>query len=205
MQEPPDIGDPDWGRFGIKPPDAFLKVGDPTRWGTTILQPVPFTSVGPHRLVTEQSIQIACRDGYARNWSIVGTVGANSNLWSFTDGLGVVGAGPLTWSCYISVRMGVAMNTIVHNINLRATIDADAPFYIDSPTAIAEAPPIPPSAVNRQYTSRVRPFVVPGSVCANQISVQIVNIVEYALPPLPDGDAVQVAIQLAPIAAATGL
>jgi hypothetical protein len=188
---------PDWGRAGVHGMSGKIgPLGDPTRWGAALFQQVPFNSAGPHTLESAQIIAAACQDGYARNWSIIGVVGTTAAVWAMLDG-----TGPDTWRSSLSVRLGASQNTIVHNVNLRATIDADAPFYNDSPpiTAPSLVPPAPGVIL------RVRAYVIPGAFVANVLSVQVVNIVEYILPPLPDGDAIYTAIQIAPIMAGSGL
>jgi hypothetical protein len=178
--------DPDWGRVGVKPPSAYKQLGDPTRWGAVVTQQVPLTAGVQHVLPSGQIISAQCLDPYARNWSIVGTI--NSSLWVFPDGFG-----PVTWSCILNVVMGVGQNQIRHNINLRATVAADAPFYNDDPF-------VPPG-----LTTVTRAFVIPGALVASAMSIQVTNVVQYLIPPLPPGDVIMTSLQIAPIAAGTGL
>ena len=188
---------PDWARAGVGQMSGKIgPLGDPTRWGASILQRVPFTGPGPFTIVSQQIIAVACQDGYARNWSLAGTLGAPAGFWAFPES-----PGANTWSAFATITMGVGQNSLVHNINLRACVNADAPFYGDSPPSTWNAPPFTTPAGQL----RNRPFIVPGAIVANQISILITQIVEYTLPPLPDGDAILTTIQIAPIMAGTGL
>jgi len=175
----------DWGRFGIQHPNAYQKVGDPTRWGAKITQVPAFAPGSPltQILQSSQIISAQCRDPYARQWSIVGTL--KCDLWLFNNSNVAPG-----WTSILSVTMGVGQNQIIHNIDLRATVEADAPFYVDS------------------FTSgglRERAFIIPGALVANAISIQVINTVNYVLLPLPDGDPITTALQICPLAAGTGL
>ncbi len=180
------MSDPDWARVGVKAPASWKALGDPTRWGAKVTQVVPQTAGVQLVLESQQIIQAQCLDPYARQWSLIGTV--LSGLWAFPDGLG-----PITWSSFLRVVLGVGQNQITHQINLRATVAADAPFYTVNPFK-------PMGAYGQEFA-----FVAPGALVASAISIQVVNVVEYLLPPLPPGDLITTSLQIAPVAPGAGL
>jgi hypothetical protein len=174
---------PDWGRRGVSPPSHYKPLGDPTRWGAKVVQEVPLAA-GQHILQSITIINAQCLDPYARQWSIVGTLAAGYGLWTFADGIG----GPNTWASFIRVVMGVGQNQITHQINLRATVAADAPFYVDDPF----------QPTGQYFLTRA--FVVPGSLIGSMLSIQVVNVVDYTLAQLPPGDQIATSLQVAPLA-----
>lgn len=102
----PDMSEPDWDRFGIKPPNHFEKVGDPRRWGASIVTPIQdFASIN-----TPQILSITTRDGYSRSWSVLGTLGLPLDLWG-------TAIADLVF-IRLEITMGVGQAQIVHLINL---------------------------------------------------------------------------------------
>jgi len=62
---------PDWGRVGVNAPNAYEKVGDPTRWGGTTRTNIINNSFQQD---ATQAIQITTRDPYSRSWALLGTL-----------------------------------------------------------------------------------------------------------------------------------
>lgn len=107
MNESEGIHDPDWQRFGIKPPGAAMPVGDPTRWGAQVVTALADTGV--QFTNTAQLLQIATRDGYSRSWSAIGTLSMPPASWLGND-----------WSCDLLITLGVGQVQITQAISLYA-------------------------------------------------------------------------------------
>jgi len=102
------MSDPDWGRYGARPPNAFEKVGDPTRWGGRDQVVVANNALEES---TAQIIQIATRDPYARNWSLLGVLSAPATFFAEPQS-----------SAVLLVTMGVGQVQIVHKIQIWAGV-----------------------------------------------------------------------------------
>lgn len=95
---------PDWDRFGIKGPSAYQPVGDPTRWGAQVF--TALTDATPI-VVTPQILQVATRDGYARSWSLLGTLSLPTITWDTAK-----------FVISLQITMGVGQIQIVHIVDL---------------------------------------------------------------------------------------
>lgn len=99
-----DGHNPDWGRFGIAPPNTFQKVGDPTRWGgrdTSILQNNSLVES------SAQIVQVATRDQYSRTWSMLGVLSMPQTAFDEAQVAAV-----------LLMTMGVGQVQLVHKIPL---------------------------------------------------------------------------------------
>lgn len=163
--EPP-MHPPDWDRWLVASQKSLAPAGDPTRWGATVVQTVQPTS--DLQILNSQVISANCRDSYSRVWSICGTISAPTGLWALPTGIAAN-----EWMPQMLVTMGVGQTQIVHNLNLRAIVDADAAVYLDGDSQFPTGGTF----------FRVRPFIIPGGIVANAISIQIVNAVRFVPAP----------------------
>lgn len=159
---------PDWGRRGIEPPNKFSALGDPTRWGATVIQSIPGLAPGVIRIEKSgQIVSAQCRDGYSRAWTLAGTLTvSDGTLIPLDDGLGPFH--PDGWVAAAVVSMGVGQLQIIHSFNLRAIVAADEPFYWNSD-------PSNPFYAN-PFAGAVPvtlPFIMPGALVGNAINIQI--------------------------------
>lgn len=187
------MSNPDWGRVLVTSQGSSggPPLGDPTRWGAVVRQNVPAGLAGGtiYELESEQVIQVACTDRFARTWSLIGTLLANNLFWS----AGNVGIEVASWICYARVRMGVAQATMLHNLNITALANAQDPFYF-SPE-ISSLLPVP---------VLTKAFLAENALIGNNISIQFVNRFLLAAP-LPEPAFFEMTMQIAPHAAGTGL
>lgn len=161
------MGHPDWGRAGVTPPAQFGPLGDPTRWGATVVQTIPaIVLAAPFQGSVVQSGQILsvqCRDPYPRAWTIAGTLSVSiEELWLAPDANFAS-----SWAAAAFVSMGVGQTQIMHTFNLRAIIEADSPYYWNSD--------ITNPFFNATNAPRTRAFIIPGAVVGNAMSMQIVQ------------------------------
>jgi hypothetical protein len=179
---------PDWTRARVNIPDASNPLGDPIRWGGTVVQPIAQTLLAQF-LISEQIIRVACLDGYPRNWSLIGSVNASSEFWEAPPNpshLDVaptgVGFGAVSyWYVAARVRMGVGQGMITHNIDLRATMLMDAPFYLLSPTDASGTLNMAPET--QHGNAQERAFIIPGAIIGSDISIQIQHYLAYSVLP----------------------
>lgn len=174
------VSKPDWARVGVVPPDHHLSaLGDATRWGATIPQHFPgaanLAESPGLRIVTDQVLSVSCRDAYPRAWSIMGTVSAPTDLWALPDGLGLGEFGVA-----FVVTAGLGQATITHVINIRAVIDADAPFYYPSDFA-----GLPPGQGSFFPEARTRPFTIPNAVFGNKVNARLITSYFFPAGPVP--------------------
>lgn len=104
MNESEGIQPPDWDRFGIKPPNEGMAVGDATRWGAQDVTLLPNLNCN---IDSPQIVQVGTRDRYARAWTILGTLAVSTTVWNT--------AGFLIW---LDVVMGVGQAQLNHRIVL---------------------------------------------------------------------------------------
>lgn len=115
-------------------------------------------------------------DAYPRTWTALGNLKAPDELWELDDSL---------WLPLLELRMGVGQNTLVHLVNLRQVAILDSVVY-------------QPEIVGG-YTTR--PWVMGGGILATNINIRIINILTGDVAP----SLVTTSVQLAPLAAGTGL
>ncbi len=189
--------DVDWGRYeyhsraGDSTGKTHGPLGDPTRWGARVVQTPDPTSIAVQGLISNQIIRAQCADTYPRPWSLIGTIEADKQLWDSPED----GSGGITWTSSLDVFMGVGQNTLIHRINVRAVVDADAPFYFDSDRLDASSPPTP---------FRTRAFIVPGGLIGNALSITVRNFVLLGAPVVSLTPIVT-QLQITPFNAGTGL
>jgi hypothetical protein len=106
VNESEGIHDPDWERFGIHPPGAFMPVGNPTRWGAQLTTQLADFSTQ----ATPQILSMSTRDGYSRSWTLLGTLGLSSSLWGTALADIVI--------VRLEITMGVGQAQITHSIVL---------------------------------------------------------------------------------------
>lgn len=188
------IGDPDWDRYQVhsRATDTTGKthtpLGDPTRWGATAA--VTSALVGTLQdLQSGQVLRVQCSDNYSRPWAAVGTLRAPIALWN--AGVPATPEVANLWIAMLVVHMGAGQNTIVHQIDLRAVIAADAPFYVDDDQAFIAG-------------FRQKAFVISGGLIANAMSISVRHVIRYFVIPA-NPEVVTTAVQLTPFNAGTGL
>jgi hypothetical protein len=155
--------DPEWARAGVTAPAHYGGLGDPTRWGAQITQHMPDIDGVVFRgavLQSGQILSVACQDSYPRAWTLIGMLGAPRAAWLLPDGIALN-----QFASALYVTMGMGQTQVVHNYNLRAIIDADAPYYWFSDF-------ISPFGSEGLET---RAFIMPGAVVGCSINIQIFN------------------------------
>lgn len=105
MNESEGIHDPDWERYRVTRDGELAPVGDPTRWGAQVVTALDDSMSQP--INTPQIIQLATRDGYARAWSVLGTLGLPLLTWNTSDVF-----------VQLEITMGVGQVQITHTIVL---------------------------------------------------------------------------------------
>lgn len=110
MNEPEGIHPPDWDRYQVTKDGAVAPVGDPTRWGAQVFTPL---TVAEQISTTPQILQISTRDGYARAWSILGTLTLPFATWNATQ-MNIAGGIQVE----LLLTLGVGQVQIEHSIML---------------------------------------------------------------------------------------
>lgn len=192
---PEGLSDPDWGRVGVRGPEALgaPQLGDPTRWGANITFRV-LNIVGPQIFRSGQIIHALTRDGYSRPWGIAGTLSFPQLILPLPNNM----AGN-SWIAALSITMGVGQTQIIHNVDLRATVAADDPFYWSGdPTLEGQIGPFTVS------DTVVAPFVIPAGIVGSMISIQL--LMGFTFNPAPGAEFnFGGAMLLTPFAAGEGL
>jgi hypothetical protein len=198
---------PDWERFKVTRDGVGAPVGDPTRWGAQV-----FTALDDNNALvsTPQILQLSTRDGYARSWSLLGTLTLPLVTWLNADLI-----------VQLEIVMGVGQVQITHAILL----------FLPAITT----PPVPQPASPRgglcltQYyayggpyngigeassagllQNQARAFAVVGGLVGQSISIratyQIQGATATGLPPTPGLPTVsRLALIVTPYAAGEGL
>jgi hypothetical protein len=201
------MNDPDWDRFIMKAPGTSAPVGDPTRWGAQIFQAlddnVPLLS-------TPQILQVSTRDGYARSWSLEGTLSLPTLTWNTADVI-----------VQLEITMGVGQVQITHAVLLfnpaintpptglpaapRGGLCLNQYFFYGGPyNAIGEANP------GGVLANQARAFAIIGGLIGQSISIratyQLQGATATGLPPTPGLPAIsRLALIVTPYAAGEGL
>lgn len=183
---------PEWDRALVPPQGKISPLGDPTRWGASVTLR-PSSDVGAHYQASPQIIQVSCMDGYARAWSIVGTVTADAALWAYVDG----GLFVNSYLPALEVTMGVGQAQIVHNFRLRPIIDADAPFYLQGQGSAG--------GFLGDGTRLTKPFLIPGAVVGGKIQMRVEQLINNVAPVVPAFGDILYNVQLCPFNAGSGL
>lgn len=161
------MSNPDWNRVGVVPPDHHLSaLGDATRWGAQIVQPIRAFDGTTDRggiFIQDQILSVSCRDQYPRAWTISGTFTAPAFLWTLPDGAAVG-----EFAIALAVSMGLGQAQMVQTFNIRAIVDADAPYYWFSEF----------STPFGSEGFETRPFIMPGAVVGNKINMR--QIISYS-------------------------
>lgn len=163
---------PDWGRFGITPPNKFSALGDPTRWGATVVQDTNPAYDGS-LLQTGQILHVQCRDAYPRAWTLAGTIQAPSEFFLLPND--PFDASGQYWVAAVYVSMGVGQVPIVHSFDIREIVTADEPYYWNSDISN----PFFTRGANGFSTF---PFIMPGALVGTAMNVQILQAVKLAIP-----------------------
>jgi hypothetical protein len=186
--------DPDWDRYNVtsraqdSTGQSHTPLGDPTRWGAVVN--VTSQLIGNLQdLQSPQILRVQCSDNYSRPWAAVGTLRAPIALWN--AGVPATPEVGNLWIAMLVVHMGVGQNTIVHQIDLRAVIAADAPFYVDDDQAVIAG-------------FRQKAFVISGGLIGNAMSVNVRHVIRYFVQPT-DPEVITTAVQLTAFNAGTGL
>jgi len=190
-------GDPDWGRFGIKPPNTFQKVGDPTRWGAADSTNIVENSIQES---SAQILQLVTRDPYARPWSIIGTLSMPVSVWTTAQMIAsifmVQGVGQIQLTQEIALWIGTGSAGGPGGLCYQQDSLNGGP-YITTPTFFV-------NVRGTQVVYETRAFAIIGGLVGQSIAVRA----RYGIitAPNPDLPAPAVLSLIAnPIAAGTGL
>ena len=200
LKNPLPLGNaPDWGRSQVNSATKTAPVGNPTMWGNQLLFPIEADTT-VHRYQTAQIIQTAVRDSYARPWTLAGTLSMPLGMSGLPDAAGFLALGLDTWACFLNVVMGVGQTHIIHNINLRALIAIQAPFYATfNEMQFTGSLPTPTSP-------EIVPFVIGAdALIGNTIQAQLIVVERLSAPPLPALFQFGVSLIATPFAAGTEL
>jgi hypothetical protein len=173
VSDEPKFGDPDWGRYIMKG-QGGAPVGDPTRWGVELRTPLADPPAGLQNIITPTILALGTRDGYARSWSVIGSLTLPTSTWDATvngQGIGV----------QLEFTMGVGQSQITQAILL-----LQQPYTPSLPY-----PPVPPTGlcITQHYTfggpyistfgvasgtsvEESRPFAIIGGLVGQSISVR---------------------------------
>ncbi len=182
----------------ITPPGHYKPVGDPTRWGAAITQNIGDLAGEVALITSEQFISAHTIDPYPRPWSIIGTVAAPPNMWSLAN-YPRSGSFPANlFTATLSCTLGTGQAQLTHNIDLRAVIDADAPFYRYS------------NPGDEMFSATggvlVLPFVIPGgAIIGNAIAIRASMGVWFGAATPNDPFQITTTVLLTPFAAGEGL
>lgn len=190
---------PDWGRNQVNTATQVAPVGASTMWGAQLTVPVIADNVA-RRYESTQIITAACKDSYSRPWSLVGSLRYPPGMSGMLDCLGSPAPGPDEWCAVLIVSMGVGQVQVVHNINLRATIAAQAPFYATEAQTLFTASVLPASVVDSV------PFVIGAdALVGNVLMARLMLAARLTSPPLPASVQIGISLAVTPFAAGTGL
>lgn len=191
MNESEGIHDPDWDRFGIKPPNASQPVGDPTRWGAQAL--TLLTDAGLAGVIASgQILQVSTRDGYARSWSLIGTLSLPGVEWN------AVGS---ALHVQLELTMGVGQAQITHIVEL---FNAFTTPYSGLCMAQHYTQGGPYSGTFDTSTlTEARAFAIIGGLVGQSISVRALYGGSPPAPGLPSTS--RLALLMTPYAAGEGL
>lgn len=156
--------------MGVTPPDKFSVLGDPTRWGATVVQNTPNidgVTVTGGLMQTGQILSAQCRDGYSRAWTMAGVLNAPAEFHLLSNSP----FDPQFWCVAAYVSMGVGQVQIVHSFNLRAIIAADSAYYWNSDITN-------PFFANGASGFAGLPFIIPGALVGNAMSIQILQSIK---------------------------
>jgi hypothetical protein len=183
---------PDWGRFGIAPPNKYQPVGDPTRWGVSLDTLIPATGL----VDTPQILQIQTRDPYSRAWSIFGTLTMTAELWGTGAGVDID----------LDMVMGVGQAQITQRLVLFNGTGVPA-----TATALCEAQYLPNGGVYAAIsgpalgaaTRQTRAFAAVGAVIGQSINIRARYNIAGVFATLPQ--TTNLSLIVAPYAAGQGL
>lgn len=179
----------DWDRYLVDAARSGPPLGDPTRWGAQTTQRTQLIPIDDQLLQSEQVIQVACSDRYARNWTLAGTIDAPEAFWATPPA-----AGPVTyvggWEAFLRVTPGEGQVSITQVVKLRPLIELQSEFYADSNAVTGVG-------AGGRIT---RTFHMPMFVCANNFGVQVVHFFNYNAPPAAP-ELLITSLIIAPIAA----
>lgn len=203
MNESEGLHPPDWDRYRVTRDGVSAPVGDPTRWGAQVFTPLDDSTP---LVSTPQILQLATRDGYARSWSLLGTLSLPTLLWNTAD-----------FIVQLEVTLGVGQVQITHAIMLfrpalltppvglpvvpsRGGLCLDQYIFYGGPyNAIGEA-----SAAG-SLENQARAFAIVGGLVGQSISVRATyqNLTIAPTPGLPTTS--RLALIVTPYAAGEGL
>lgn len=194
---PEGLNDPDWGRVMVRGPNELQapQLGDPVRWGAEFRVAMPQV-LGTQVARSGQIVSAQCRDAYSRSWGIAGSLSYPAIIFALASPAVLSGLNPNEWTAILSISMGVGQAQMIHNIDLRAVMAADRPFYRSSDQTMGGL--IGP--INLGTDNIIEPFVIPGSLVANALSIQVVIVFNFAAAA-PDPLPFVCNVQLTPFAA----
>lgn len=175
LNQPP-MSPPDWGRWLVQTPHALAPVGDPTRWGATEVTQFVDTGGAFSIIATPQIIQIATKDFYSRQWSIVGTLQMDSGVWA-APGDYPFPVAAISVNVFLEIVAGVGQAQITQRIMLACS--GDPIRGLCNQQCAANGGPYgeifglhAPGAPFSAQTSR--PFAAVGAIAGNNISIRAV-------------------------------
>lgn len=157
--------DPDWGRFGIAPPNTFQKVGDPTRWGA---QDSTNVTVNGFAQSSRQVLQIVTRDPYARPWAVLGTLSMPVSVWDTAQMIAslvlTMGVGQVQLTQEIALWIGTGSGGGPGGLAYDQDSNQGGP-YIASNTYFAQ------NVAGDQIAYQTRAFAIVGGLVGQSIAV----------------------------------
>lgn len=201
MNEPEGSHAPDWGRFGIKAPTAYLPVGDPTRWGVQ-----NFTRIQQSVEVFSNTITaISTRDGYSRSWSIIGNLSLPSGVFQSQFSVAtlecVMGVGQAQTThqlCLLFGNTGAPAGSLVGRGGLcpQQHVINGGPYLNQQEPTTSETPGGSP-------TNDVLSFAAIGALVGQSIAIRAHYLFNDPNPNLPA--LARVALMVTPYAAGEGM
>ncbi len=168
---------PDWARYGARPPSHFEKVGDPTRWGGRDRSILVNNSLVES---SAQIVQIATRDPYARTWSMLGVLTWPVTAFNEPQSIAM-----------LIMTMGVGQVQIVHKIPLWfGTGIAASSLCFDQDSANGGVYSngdnyLMPNVAGTQITYQDMCFAITGGLVGQTLSARCQYLIAGA-GPMPD-------------------
>jgi hypothetical protein len=168
----------DWGKVDVRSRASHgLSVDHPLGDASRWGGYVEQTIVPPIAAQSNTIVRAQTLDMYPRTWTALGTLKAPDELWALED---------LEWLPLLELRMGIGQNTVRHLVNLRNVAILQATVY--------------QAEILGGFTTR--PWFMGGGILATNINIRVINL----LPADIGGTrVVTTSVQLAPLAAGTGL
>jgi hypothetical protein len=208
----PKMSRPDWDRYLVtadtdRGRTDLLPVGDPTRWGATVLTEFVDQGGGAGsfgELYTPQILNLGPVDRYSRGWSLTGTVQMDTSVWDIVGGTypDPTLAGFISINVLLEIVSGVGQARMTQLILLAASGNPTLGLC-NQQAAVNNGPygqlalPSPDNAFGAQLS---RPFAAIGAIVGNHVSVR--GLYQYAAN---EYHVATLTVIATPIAAGSGL